>query len=124
MPCAIMAYPPPGRPACPRSGGRPVIGAPGARPVGSGRGALCLSRLAPAGKAACRFEGRAGRGLWPARWLVATFGVDLGDVEDGDASAAEPDQSPFGVVAKHLGGGLTGGAGQGRDLLVSERDDR
>ena len=91
-----------------------------ARRVGSGRGALRLASLAPAGRAAsgagCMFS--------RARRLVAAFGVDLGDVEDGDAATAEPDQSSFGVVVKHLGGGLAGCAGQGRDLFVGERDDR
>ena len=65
-----------------------------------------------------------GRGFPLASESVAALGVDLGKVEDGDASAAEPDQSPFGVVAEHLGGGLAGGAGQCRDLLVGQYDDR
>lgn len=73
---------------------------------------------------AARSRRAVGRGFSLTSESVAALGVDLGKVEDGDASAAEPDQSPFGVVAEHFGDGLAGGAGQRRDLLVGQYDDR
>ena len=112
--------------ACTRSGGHDVIGAGGHACRWVGGWWLGSDSIASRAEITPRARSRraVGRGLSLADGSVAALGVDLGNVEDGDASAAEPDQSPFGVVAEHFGGGLAGGPGQRRDLLVGQCDDR
>lgn len=52
--------------------------------------------------------------------LVFGFGANLIRIEDGDAATAEPNQVPVGEIAEDLGGGLSGGAGQGGDLFIGQ----
>lgn len=58
--------------------------------------------------------------------MAVTTGAFIGEqpdvVEHGDLTAAQFDDAAFGQVAQCLGGGLMGGADQGRELLVGEGD--